>query len=200
MRDNLLFGRAAYGIANAQEQVSAVMKSALADSGFLNTVYRIGLDYQIGAHGRLLFPRQRAALDLARCLVKNPAILVLDDALRAFPGMEAKAILQSLAEEFKARVLITALPGLDDAVPFDLKINFDKGRVVGIDKGAEAPAPTGEIGVVAREAAAEKRAQEPSQEAAQNAQPDMEGKPRQETPAQDDEGQDEGAVQRQVAE
>jgi putative ABC transport system ATP-binding protein len=200
VRDNLLFGRVAYGIANAQEQVSAVMKSALADSGFLNTVYRIGLDYQIGAHGRLLFPRQRAALDLARCLVKNPAILVLDDALRAFPGMEAKAILQSLAEEFKARVLITALPGLDDAVPFDLKINFDKGRVVGIDKGAEAPAPTGEIGVVAREAAAEKRAQEPSQEAAQNAQPDMEGKPRQETPAQDDEGQDEGAVQRQVAE
>ena len=61
VRDNLLFGRVAYGIANAQEQVSAVMKSALADSGFLNTVYRIGLDYQIGAHGRLLFPRQRAA-------------------------------------------------------------------------------------------------------------------------------------------
>ena len=71
VRDNLLFGRIAYGIANAQEKVSAVMKAALADSGFLNTVYRIGLDYQIGSHGRLLFPRQRAAVDLARCLVKE---------------------------------------------------------------------------------------------------------------------------------
>jgi putative ABC transport system ATP-binding protein len=114
------------------------MKAALADSGFLNTVYRIGLDYQIGSHGRLLFPRQRAAVDLARCLVKNPAILVLDDTLRAFPAMEAKAILQRLTKEFESRLLITALPSLDDAMNVDLKITFDKGRVVGIEKGDEA--------------------------------------------------------------
>ena len=78
--------------------------------------------------------------------------------------------------------MITALPGLDDAVPFDLKINFDKGRVVGIEKGDEAPAPTGEIGRRAREAAAEKRRRsrrkKPRRKPA-----DMEGKPQQGTPA-----------------
>ena len=198
VRDNLLFGRVAYGIANAQEQVSAVMKSALADSGFLNTVYRIGLDYQIGSHGRLLFPRQRAAVDLARCLVKNPTILVLDDALRAFPAMEAKAILERLSDEFKHRLLITALPGLDDAVAFDLKIRFDKGRLVGIDKGGEAPAPTGEVNLSARDAAAEKRSAAPSQEGEASERPKPSEEPGQGSP--DEARDDDGAVQRQVAE
>ncbi|MBV8428455.1 MAG: ABC transporter ATP-binding protein/permease [Hyphomicrobiales bacterium] len=199
VRDNLLFGRVAYGIANAQEQVSAVMKSALADGGFLNAVYRIGLDYQIGAHGRLLFPRQRAAVDLARCLVKHPAILVLDDALRAFPGMEAKAMLGRLAEEFKGRLLITALPGLDDAVPSDLKIRFDKGRLVGIDRGGEALAPSGEVNLSARDAAEEQRAREPAPDEATRETPqDSLPTTQQDSPASAQE--DEGAVQRQVAE
>ncbi|MFI5014626.1 MAG: ATP-binding cassette domain-containing protein [Hyphomicrobiales bacterium] len=139
VRDNLLFGRIAYGIANAQETVSGVIKSALADSGLLDTVYRIGLDYQVGPHGRLLFPRQRAAVDLARCLIKNPRIFILDDALRAFPGMEAKVILKRLIKEFEGRTLITALPGMDDIGRIDLKVAFDKGRVAHIERGEEAP-------------------------------------------------------------
>jgi putative ABC transport system ATP-binding protein len=139
VRDNLLFGRIAYGIANAQETVSGVIKSALGESGLLDTVYRIGLDYQVGSHGRLLFPRQRAAIDLARCLIKSPRILILDDALRAFPGMEAKVILERVIEEFKNRILITALPGMDDLGRNELKIIFDKGRVVRIERGGEPP-------------------------------------------------------------
>jgi putative ABC transport system ATP-binding protein len=134
VRDNLLFGRIAYGIANAQETVSGVIKSALVDSGLLDTVYRIGLDYQVGSHGRLLFPRQRAALELARCLIKNPRILILDDALRAFPGMEAKAILERLVKEFDHHILITSLSGVEDPDCCTLKIIFDKGRVVRIEK------------------------------------------------------------------
>ena len=108
-----------------------------------------------------------------------------------------------MAGEFKARLLITALPGLDDAVPFVLKISFDKGRLVGIDKGGEAPAPTGDIDVSARETAAEQRSKEPSQEAAKKALSEAVKEPRQGTPAssaQENEGADEGAVQRQVAE
>jgi putative ABC transport system ATP-binding protein len=140
VRDNLLFGRIAYGIANAQETVSGVVKAALSDIGLLDTVYRIGLDYQVGAHGRLLFPRQRAAVDLARCLIKNPRILILDDALRAFPGMEARVILERLIKEFDDRILITALPGLDDLDGCKLKVTFDKGRVVKLEKEGETPA------------------------------------------------------------
>ena len=92
VRDNLLFGRIAFGIANARETVSAIIKTMLDESELLDTVYRIGLDYKVGSHGRLLFPRQRAAVDLARCLIKDPKILVLDDALRTFPAMEAQTI------------------------------------------------------------------------------------------------------------
>ena len=49
--------------------------------------------------------------------------------------MEAKAILERLTKEFESRLLITALPSLDDGMNVDLKITFDKGRVVGIEKG-----------------------------------------------------------------
>jgi putative ABC transport system ATP-binding protein len=142
VRDNLLFGRIAYGIAHAQETVSAVMKAVLADSGLLDAVYRIGLDYQVGPRGRLLFPRQRAAVDLARCLVKNPRVLVLDDALRAFPSMEAKGILERLIGEFKERTLITALPGLDEVGERELTVVFDKGHAVRVEEGGEAASAT----------------------------------------------------------
>jgi putative ABC transport system ATP-binding protein len=144
LRDNLLFGRIAFGIANAQETVSKMIKWALSESDLLDTVYRIGLDYQVGSHGRLLFPRQRAAVDLARCLIKNPRILILDDALRAFPGMEAKAILEELIKEFQSRVLVTALPGMDDVDRPELKVSFDKGRVARIESGEEQMAQVAE--------------------------------------------------------
>jgi putative ABC transport system ATP-binding protein len=144
VRDNLLFGRIAFGIANAQETVSEMIKWALSESGLLDTVYRIGLDYQVGSHGRLLFPRQRAAVDLARCLVKNPRILILDDALRAFPGMEATVILKDLINELRSRILITALPGMDDAYRPELKVIFDKGRVARVESGEEQMAQVAE--------------------------------------------------------
>jgi len=144
VRDNLLFGRIAYGIANAQETVSEVIKSALAESGLLDTVYRIGLDYQVGPHGRLLFPRQRAAVDLARCLIKHPEIFILDDALHAFQSMEAKVILERLIGEFEGRSLITFLPGLDNVGTREMTITFDKGRVTRIDRGDEAAPAVGD--------------------------------------------------------
>jgi putative ABC transport system ATP-binding protein len=181
VRDNLLFGRIAYGIANAQEKVSEVMKSALADGGLLDTVYRIGIDYQIGPRGRLLFPRQRTAVDLARCLVKNPAIFVLDDALRAFPAMEANAILERLIKEFRKRLLITALPGTDEVVHHDLKITFDKGHVIEIERDDEARSKDGETG---RSGTAS----------------GVEHQRRGESPPAGEEDEDEGAVQAQVAE
>ena len=153
VRDNLLFGRIAYGIANAQETVSDVIKAALADSGLLDTVYRIGLEHQVGSHGRLLFPRQRSAVDLTRCLIKNPRVMILDDALRAFPGMEAKVILERLIKEFEMRILITALPGMDDLGECELKVTFDKGRVTQVEKRAETPTQA-QKGKEARTAAA----------------------------------------------
>jgi hypothetical protein len=61
-------------------------------------------------------------------------------ALRAFPGMEAKAILERLIQEFADRILITSLPGLDDVDGCELKVTFDKGRVIRIDKEDETAA------------------------------------------------------------
>ncbi len=78
VRDNLLFGRIGYGIADAEHKVSAVVHQALSRAGLEGTLYRLGLDTESGIRGRYLPARLRQAVPLMQALIKAPQIAVLD--------------------------------------------------------------------------------------------------------------------------
>ncbi|WP_181832769.1 ABC transporter transmembrane domain-containing protein [Bosea caraganae] len=78
VRDNLLFGRIGFGVADAGKKVAQIIRAALARSGLEAELYRLGLDTDCGNRGRYLPPRLRFAVPLAQALIKTPQIAVLD--------------------------------------------------------------------------------------------------------------------------
>jgi putative ABC transport system ATP-binding protein len=138
VRDNLLFGRITYGVAGANERVLSTVRRVATDLGLTRDIYRIGLDYQAGHGGRLLFPAQRAAVSLARALIKRPDILILNDALGAFGEMDAAALIGRVRDTFQGRSLIVTSRDREIADEYETVVEFDGGRVQASSR-AQAP-------------------------------------------------------------
>ena len=129
LRDNLLFGRIDQSVAGATERVLATLHRLLHRSGLERDVYRIGLDFRTGPAGRLLSPTQRSAVALARCLVKRPSILVLDEPLAVFGEIEGRAIITKIRRRMKGATMIVAMRDRETAQSFDHMLSFAGGRL-----------------------------------------------------------------------
>jgi putative ABC transport system ATP-binding protein len=121
--DNLLFGRVDYSVGNADQKVSAVVREALDDLGLIASVYRLGLEYEVGVGGRLLLPSMRIAVDLARCLIKRPQILIIDGVFGF--GQEAETVLSAVQSEMAGRTLLVTLSEEADTTTYDQVIAFE---------------------------------------------------------------------------
>jgi putative ABC transport system ATP-binding protein len=141
LKDNLLFGRVSYRVANAQARVTEAMSAVISELGLRESVERIGLDHQVGPAGRLLTAQQRASINLVRCLVKRPDILVVDGALAPFDETRAAQIMTMLLDISAERSLFFVLPNDRQAGSFDVLLRIGNGRVtLETTAGREAPA------------------------------------------------------------
>lgn len=98
LQDNILFGRIAYGKAQANEVVGRAITEMLDSMGLRDTVIRIGLDYQVGVGGKRLSSVQRQKLGLARALLKQPDLLVVNEAVAVMDGSTQQRLLQKILE------------------------------------------------------------------------------------------------------
>jgi len=138
--DNLLFGRIAFGVAGAEQRVWQAIKATLVELGLDKVILRLGLDYEVGPGGKLLFAPQRAAVNLARCLIKRPEVLVLDGALGVFGPGEAKIIADRIRAKMAGRTLIVTLADPKEAGDYDQVLAFEGGRLCYEPEGeAERP-------------------------------------------------------------
>jgi putative ABC transport system ATP-binding protein len=134
IRDNLLFGRITFGVANSERKVSDVLRKALDELGLTDTVYRLGLDYDVGPGGKLLFATQRTAVSIARCLIRRPDILIVDGGLSDYSSAEAADLIAKLRTEMAGRTLIMVLADETMAEEFDMTIKFDGARAVDLGR------------------------------------------------------------------
>ena len=139
LKDNLLFGRVNYRVANAQARVTEAMSAVIAELGLREAVERIGLDHQVGPAGRLLTAQQRASINLVRCLVKRPDILVVDGALAPYDETRAQAMLKVLLETSEDRSLFFVLPNARQVGSFDAAMRIERGQVIVEGRMQEAP-------------------------------------------------------------
>jgi putative ABC transport system ATP-binding protein len=130
LRDNLLFGRVNYQVADARQRVAEAIAAVVREFDLLEEVERIGLDHEVGTAGRLLSPQERASVNLVRCLVKRPDIMIIDGALAPFDEERAQRILQAVLDEFEQQSLFMVLPNDRQAAAFDVQMRFSDGRVV----------------------------------------------------------------------
>jgi putative ABC transport system ATP-binding protein len=129
VRDNLLFGRVSYRVANAQARVAEAISATVKELGLLEDIERVGLDRQVGTAGRLLTAQERASVNLVRCLVKRPDILVIDGALAPFDEGRAQKMIKLLIELGRGKSLFMVLPNERQAEDFDILMRFGDGKI-----------------------------------------------------------------------
>jgi putative ABC transport system ATP-binding protein len=139
LRDNLLFGRISYRVANAQARVAEAVSTIVREMGLLEDIERIGLDHQVGTAGRLLTPQERACVNLVRCLVKRPDILVLDGALAPFDEARGQKMTDVLFELSDGRSLFMVLPNDRQPGAFDILVRFRNGQITTEKRASPAP-------------------------------------------------------------
>lgn len=124
VRENIRMGY----LEATDEQVEAAAKAAEIHKFILSLPQ--GYDIPIGDRGGQLSGGQRQRIALARALVRNPAILILDEATSAFdPATEAE-ILATIERITKERTVIFITHPMAHALRADVMYVLDKGSLV----------------------------------------------------------------------
>jgi ABC-type multidrug transport system fused ATPase/permease subunit len=130
VQDNLLFGRVAHDQAGAEKAIHGVIRQVLTERGLDGEVSRIGLDGPIDLHGDDLSSAEVAAIDLVRCLVRDPDIVVVEHVLDGLSTAQADALVARLRRFLVGRGLVlvtTALSPRMATPPFDRVLRFRRG-------------------------------------------------------------------------
>ena len=107
-----------------------VIRRVLTERGLDGDVSRIGLETPVDPRGGDLTLSDIAAVDLVRCLVRRPDVLVVERALEGLPGPTADALVARLRRALVGRGLVLVTPSLSadmDQPPFDAVIRFERG-------------------------------------------------------------------------
>lgn len=124
VRDNIAYGRP-----NAQEaEIIAAARVAEAEEFILKLPQ--GYDTVVGERGQKLSGGQRQRLSIARAVLKDPPILVLDEATSAVDNETEAAIQRSLGKLAQGRTVLMIAHRLSTIVHADQIVVMEGGRIV----------------------------------------------------------------------
>ena len=129
LQDNILFGKIAYGEADAPIRVPAVLSEVLDALSLRPAVINVGLDYHVGTAGSRLSPAQRQRAAIARALLKRPDLLILNEATTALDGSAQAKVSEGLRREMAGRGLIWVLHRASLARDFDRVLVMSAGKL-----------------------------------------------------------------------
>lgn len=141
VRDNLLFGRIAADRAGAAAVVDEIVRGCLAQEGLIGQVERLSLDVTVGEGGLPLAAAERGKLTLARCLVADPTILVIDDALVPLAPSEQSQLLEAVLARRTGRTTLVVLDAGEPLHLFSAVIVMTHGQIERIDVPGAGEAP-----------------------------------------------------------
>ncbi len=130
VRENIRFARPE---ASQKEVEKAAVKSDLADQ---ISTFPKGYDTQVGEEGISLSGGQRQRIAIARALLIDPELLILDDALSAVDAETETEILQTLRREREDKTTIIASHRLSSVMNADEILVMDDGQI--IERGTHA--------------------------------------------------------------
>lgn len=126
IRDNIC-----YGIDRdiTDEELNQVAKMAYADQ-FISELPN-GYDTEVGERGMKLSGGQRQRIAIARAFLRNPKILMLDEATSSLDSKSEKVVQQALNDLMKGRTTIVIAHRLSTVIGSDQIIFLEKGKVTG---------------------------------------------------------------------
>lgn len=126
IRDNIC-----YGIDRdiTDEELNQVAKMAYADQ-FISELPN-GYDTEVGERGMKLSGGQRQRIAIARAFLRNPKILMLDEATSSLDSKSEKVVQQALNHLMKGRTTIVIAHRLSTVIGSDQIIFLEKGKITG---------------------------------------------------------------------
>ncbi|MEI7801840.1 MAG: ABC transporter ATP-binding protein [Bacteroidota bacterium] len=88
-----------------------------------------GYNTMVGERGVMLSGGQKQRISIARALIKNPSVLVLDDCLSAVDARTENKILEQFNEVLKEKTAIVITHRIFTLIQFDKIIVLDKGKI-----------------------------------------------------------------------
>ena len=119
----------AYGSKNANDKE---LTNALKSANLYDLVSKLdrGINTIIGENGIKLSGGEKQRLSIARALVKNPQILILDEATASLDSESEKKVHNAIDNVIKDRTVIVIAHRLSTIINADKIIVMDKGRIV----------------------------------------------------------------------
>ena len=129
VQDNILFGKIAFGEADAPVRVPSLIAEVVDELSLRQTIIEVGLDYNVGTGGSRLSPAERQKAGIARAVLKRPDLLILNEATSALDGQAQSKVTQGLKEEFAGRGIIWVLHRASLARNFDRVLVLSNGKL-----------------------------------------------------------------------
>lgn len=116
---------------NAVEIVTLVQKAAqLADAHAFIVALQHGYGTSVGSSGRLISGGQKQRVSLARALIRDPAVLILDEATASLDSRSEQRIQRAIANIASGRTMVTIAHRLSTIVGADNIVVMHKGTIV----------------------------------------------------------------------
>ena len=92
-----------------------------------------GIETNIGESGIKLSGGQQQRIALARCLISNPQILILDEATSNLDIQTEKLIIKNIYEFKRNKIIFSIAHRLETILNSDKIIHIDEGKLIGFD-------------------------------------------------------------------
>jgi ABC-type phosphate/phosphonate transport system ATPase subunit len=128
--ENIIFGRITSENIDVKSRVHEFINRLLVEQELLETIIQIGMTFQVGRSGENLSGGQRQKLALARALLKDPSILLLDEATASLDKQSQRRIQKVLESQWKGKsTTVAVVHRLDIIENYDKIAVMDAGHI-----------------------------------------------------------------------
>jgi ABC-type multidrug transport system fused ATPase/permease subunit len=129
LRENLLGGRVDLQRLGAADRVDRAIQEVLQSRGLLAEALLAGLEFVVGEGGKYISGGQAQKTAIARVLLKNPSLLILDEATAALDELSQAQITEMVRREFAGRTVVAVSHRLSTIRHADRIAVLDHGQV-----------------------------------------------------------------------
>jgi ABC-type multidrug transport system ATPase subunit len=129
LRENLLGGRVDSRIHGAADRVDVILRKILEDKEVFSSVLLLGLEYRVGEGGKFLSGGQKQKVTIARAILKNPGILLMDEATSSLDEGSQARVVELLRDHFAGKTVVSISHRLSTIRDYDQIVVLDRGQV-----------------------------------------------------------------------